>query len=80
MNAMKADSVISGIFSLILIYIFFVKMSDNQISKVFTIKFKKISLTFLNAFLEHSPESKNKDKRNHKVLKNTLFSSQVIMK
>ena len=38
-------------------------MSDNQISKVFIIKFKKISLTFVNAFLERSPESKNKDKR-----------------
>ena len=60
---MKADSVISGIFSLILIYIFLGKMSDNQISKVFDIKFKKINLPFVSAFLKRSPKSKNKDKR-----------------
>ena len=59
---MKADSVISGIFSLILIYIFLGKITYNQISKVFDIKFKKISLPCVSAFLKRSPKPKIKIK------------------
>ena len=60
---MKTDSVISGIFSLILIYIFLEQIIITKF-QVLIIKFKKISLTFVRAILEWAPlNMKNKDKR-----------------